>query len=54
MRRYFNDGSADAALLRDLLRGNWDAARFQLIEPGMQLGQSPDAIILRTESVTAK
>ena len=39
----------DAKLLRDLLWGNWDAARFQIIEPGMQLGHVPDDNIMRAE-----
>ncbi|HEX5789580.1 MAG TPA: DUF1638 domain-containing protein [Luteolibacter sp.] len=39
----------DPALLRDLLHGNWDAGRFQIIEPGMQLGHSPDESIMRAE-----
>ncbi len=42
----------DAALFRDLLWGNWDDARFQIVEPGMQLGQSADEKILRAEPVT--
>jgi hypothetical protein len=36
----------DATLLRDLLWGNWDAERFQNIEPGQQLAHSPDENIL--------
>jgi hypothetical protein len=44
----------DQALLRDLLWGRWDGARFQIVEPGMQLGQSPDANVLRAEPVTSK
>jgi len=44
----------DAALLRDLLWGNWDDTRFQIIQPGQQLGQSTDANVLRAEAVTAK
>lgn len=39
----------DPTLLRDLLWGNWGAARFQIIEPGMQLGHSPDESIMRSE-----
>ena len=39
----------DAKLLHDLLWGNWDAARFQIIEPGVQLGQSADENIMRAE-----
>jgi hypothetical protein len=44
----------DPKLLRDLLWGSWDNERFQIIEPGMQLGQSADANVLRAEPVTAK
>jgi hypothetical protein len=44
----------DAALLRDLLWGNWDAERFQIIEPGAQLGHAPDQSIMRSEPARAK
>ena len=44
----------DPTLLRDLLWGNWDDGRFQTIEPGMQLGQSPDEAVLREEPAPAK
>jgi len=44
----------DPKLLRDLIWGNWDAGRFQIIEPGMQLGHAPDETIMRAESVPAK
>jgi hypothetical protein len=37
-----------------LLWGNWDAKRFQIIEPGMQLGHAPDQTIMRAEPVTTK
>ena len=43
----------DASLMRDLLWGNWDAERFQIIEPGFRLGHSPDAAILRAEPADA-
>ena len=39
----------DPALLRDLLWGRWDPERFQIIQPGMQIGHSPDETILRAE-----
>lgn len=39
----------DPALLRDLLWGPWDDARFQIIEPGAVLGHSPDERIMRAE-----
>ena len=41
----------DPTLLRDLLWGNWDEARFQIIVPGMQLGHSADEAIFRAEPV---
>jgi len=44
----------DPALLNDLLWGNWDDARFQIIEPGMQLEHAPDETILRAEPVPKK
>ena len=36
----------EAALLRDLLWGNWDDERFQIIEPGQQIAHSADEKIL--------
>ena len=50
----FEHRRGDPALLRDLLWGNWDAARFQIIEPGMQLGHAPDETVLRAEPVQNK
>lgn len=50
----FEHQHGDPALLRDLLWGNWDAGRFQIIKPGMQLGQAPDETIMRAESVSPK
>jgi hypothetical protein len=50
----FEHHHGDPALLRDLLWGNWDAARFQIIEPGAQLGHSPDDAIMRAEPVRPK
>jgi hypothetical protein len=44
----------DPALLRDLLWGRWDEKRFQIIEPGMQLGHAPDDSILRAEPADTK
>ena len=41
----------DPQLLRDLLWGNWDAERFQVVEPGQRLAHSPDDSILRAEPV---
>ena len=39
----------DAKLLRDLLWGNWDNARFQIVEPGQSLGHALDASIMRAQ-----
>jgi hypothetical protein len=44
----------DPTLLHDLLWGNWDAERFQIIEPGMQLGHAPDETIIRAERLPTK
>jgi len=41
-------GSPD--LLRDLLTGNWDAARFLVVQPGARIRHSPDESILKAES----
>ena len=42
----FEQINGDATLLHDLLWGNWDNARFQIIQPGQQLAHSADEIIL--------
>ncbi|MCX6865011.1 MAG: hypothetical protein NTV46_02095 [Verrucomicrobia bacterium] len=47
----FEHPPGDPALLRDLLWGNWDAERFQIIEPGWQLGHAPDESILRADAL---
>jgi len=39
----------DATLLRDLLWGNWDPERFQIVEPGQRLNHAPDDRILCAE-----
>jgi hypothetical protein len=39
----------DPSLLRDLLWGNWDISRFQVITPGFRLGHSSDETIMRAE-----
>jgi hypothetical protein len=44
----------DPALLRDLLWGNWDAERFQIVEPGSQLGQAADESIFCAEPASPK
>jgi hypothetical protein len=44
----------DPTLLRDLLWGNWDAERFQIIEPGSKLGNSGDEAVMRAESAEGK
>jgi hypothetical protein len=45
----FEHRRGDPTLLRDLLWGNWDARRFQIVEPGSQLGHSVDESIMRAE-----
>ena len=47
----FERMTGDAALLRDLLWGRWDDERFQVIDPGCQLGQSPDESVMRSDPV---
>lgn len=44
----------DPTLLRDLLWGNWDAGRFQIVEPGQRLIHSPNESILGVEPVETK
>ncbi|MDD5260366.1 MAG: DUF1638 domain-containing protein [Methylacidiphilales bacterium] len=44
----------DPALLRDLLWGNWDSERFQIIEPGSRLANSTDANVMRAEPADKK
>lgn len=43
----------DASLLRDLLHGRWDDARFQIVAPGMQLSHATDDTILRADPASA-
>ncbi|HUC83961.1 MAG TPA: DUF1638 domain-containing protein [Candidatus Acidoferrales bacterium] len=43
----------DAKLLRDLIWGNWDEQRFQIIDAGMQLGHAPDQSIFRIQPAAA-
>ncbi len=45
----FEHQTGDPALLRDLLWGNWDHERFQIVEPGMQLGHATDETIMRSD-----
>ena len=47
----FEHHRGNPALLQDLLWGRWDQERFQIIEPGMKLGQAPDHTVLRAEPV---
>lgn len=41
----------DPTLLLDLLWGRWDNGRFQIIDPGWQLGHSPEESILRADAL---
>jgi len=36
-------------LLRDLLWGNWDTERYQIVAAGAKLRHAPDESILRSE-----
>lgn len=44
----------DPSLLRDLLAGNWNDARFQVVPPGGRLAHSPDAMIFRADPPQAQ
>lgn len=35
-------------ILKDLLNGNWDKKRFQIIEPGHQIAHSPNSDIMKS------
>jgi len=50
----FEHRRGDPTLLRDLLWGNWDLQRFQIVEPGNQLSQATDETILCTVPVLNK
>jgi len=41
----------DASLLRDLLWGDWDELRFQVVQPGEELAHCADDNIVRARSV---
>jgi hypothetical protein len=45
----FDRTPGDPSLLKDLLTGNWDSARFQIIESGGTLDHSPDENIFRAK-----
>jgi hypothetical protein len=45
----FKQLRGDPALLRDLLWGNWDTERYQIVAAGAKLGHAPDESILRSE-----
>lgn len=50
----FEQLRGDPTLLRDLLWGNWDEQRFQVVLPGQQLEHAPDETILRSEPVSGR
>ncbi|MEI6075760.1 MAG: DUF1638 domain-containing protein [Verrucomicrobiota bacterium] len=50
----FEHYHGDPTLLRDLLWGNWDADRFQIIAPEMQLGQTLDDSIMSAERASSR
>jgi hypothetical protein len=43
----------DISWLRDLVWGNWDDYRFQIIEPGQRMVHAPDERIMRAEPAAA-
>jgi hypothetical protein len=43
----FAPEQGDAQLLRDLLHGPWDSARFLVVQPGERIAFSPDAAIVK-------
>ena len=45
----FEHLKGDPALLRDLLSGNWDAQRFQIVPPGARLAHSADEAVMRVD-----
>ena len=47
----FEHIQGDPGLLHDLIWGPWDDPRYQIVQPGQQLGHSPDAAIMRAESI---
>ena len=46
--------AGDPKLLRDLLWGNWDSERFEIIEPGEELAHSADEKILCAKPAVKK
>lgn len=48
----FEHIQGDPALLKDLLFGNWDEARFQIIRPGFKLAHSATEAVMRSEPVS--
>ncbi|MCE5229450.1 ASKHA domain-containing protein [bacterium] len=47
----FERMQGDPKLLRDLIWGNWDEGRFQIVQPGMRLAHATDESIMRAEPV---
>jgi hypothetical protein len=47
----FEHLKGDPALLRDLLSGPWDEARYQIIRPGFKLAHSPDDAVMRADAL---
>ncbi|MDO8541182.1 MAG: DUF1638 domain-containing protein [Opitutaceae bacterium] len=45
--------AGDPALLRDLVEGRWDEARFLIVKPGERIAHSPDETIVRAVPVAA-
>lgn len=47
----FDHRPGDPGLLRDLLRGAWDEARFLIVKPGQRIAHSVDADVIKTAPV---
>lgn len=47
----FEHRPGDPSLLRDLLRGAWDEARFLIVKPGQRIAHSVDAAVIKTVPV---
>lgn len=43
----FDHQPGDPSLLRDLLTGDWDSARFLIVEPGQRIAHSVDAAVIK-------
>ena len=49
----FREHAGDSTLLRDLLHGPWDAARFLVVRPGERIAHAADSEIIRAVPAAA-